>query len=180
MICMAVDKQRLWYANPTGEQVPIYERDPYGEIIYDDIDGESVPRESGRYEDRYTNPVKFYGNINAGDVGRSEYRAYGISLGDFEAKLVMHKGDIPIDEHTIIWYMNPPRFKRADGSKTGYVLAEDGECITDEEGVPINLENDEIYVDPLSADYRVKRVPPCLDEIDYLLSRIDNNGEEED
>ena len=179
MICMAVDKQRLWYANPTGEQMPIYERDEDGNIVYDEIDGELVPRETGRWETRYSNPVKFYGNINAGDVGRSEYRAYGLSVGDFEAKLVMHKGDIPITEHTIIWYMTQPRFKSSSGTGGSLIMLDDGLSVKDEDGNVYVLGGADVYVDPQSADYKVKRVPPCLDEIDYLLSRIDNNGQED-
>lgn len=179
MICMAVDKQRLWYANPTGEQVPIYETDDDGKIIMDEVDGELFPRESGKWESRYTMPVKFYGNINAGDVGRSEYMPYGISVGDFEAKLVMHRGDVPINEHTLIWYQTTPKFKDSTGAEVDVIFTEDGIVIVTEDGEHLSTEDDAIYVDPKSADYKVKRVPPCLDEIDYLLSRNDNNGEED-
>lgn len=153
MINMQVNKQPLYYALQKSEQVPIYETDDEGNVIYDEIDGETVPRESGKSESRYEDPVKFYGNINSGNVGESVARAYGVSTGNYEAVLCMHRGELPINERSLIWYETPPKFIQ-DGS--------------------------EQYVDPKSADYQVKRVPPCLDEIIYLLGRLDNNGENED
>lgn len=147
MLNMAVDKQVLYYAMQNSEQVPIYETDAEGNVIYDEIDGEQVPRETGNWRVTYQAPVKFYGNINSGNVGETVARAYGVSTGDFEAVLCMRKGELPINERSLIWYKNEPSYLQ-DGS-----------------------------VDPKSADYRVKRVPPCLNEIIYLLGKLDNNDE---
>lgn len=61
---------------------------------------------------------------------------------DYDALLYVRKHDLPIKELTIIWYESTPRF-RSDGS-----------------------------VDPASADYKVKRVPPSLDETVYLLEKV--------
>lgn len=61
---------------------------------------------------------------------------------DYDALLYVRKHDLPIKELTLIWYESAPRF-RNDGS-----------------------------VDPASADYKVKRVPPSLDETVYLLEKV--------
>lgn len=180
MINMQVNKQPLYYALQKSEQVPIYETDENGNVIYDEIDGEMVPRESGKWESRYENPVKFYGNINSGNVGESVARAYGVSTGNYEAVLCMHRGELPINERSLIWYETAPRFKK-NGSTVQFILDESGALLDSEDGDKILAEiDDTYYVDPKSADYQVKRVPPCLDEIVYLLGRLDNNGENED
>lgn len=137
------NKQRLFYAL-VDKTVPIYAKDSDGDIIYDEIDGEQVPRETGSYETLYKYPVEFYGNINSGNKGEAVAKAYGVSVGDFEAVLCAVKGELPIDEKTLIWYSKEP-LMRSDG-----------------------------YVDTKTADYAVKRVPPCLKEIVYLLRRLDN------
>ena len=61
------------------------------------------------------------------------------AFGDYDALLYARKGDLPLSENTLIWYRNDPKLK-GDGS-----------------------------VDEKSADYVVKRVPPSLNEIVYLL-----------
>lgn len=61
---------------------------------------------------------------------------------DYDALLYVRKHDLPIKELTLIWYESKPVF-RADGS-----------------------------VDPASADYKVKRVPPSLNETVYLLEKV--------
>lgn len=142
------NKQKLYYAIPAGEQQPVYERDEDGNIIYQTIDGEEVPKETGIWETPYSEPVPFYGNINSGNTGYAIARAYGISTGNFDAVLCMRKGEIPIDVTSLIWYNKEPVFRK-DGT-----------------------------VDPGSANYSVRRVPPCLDEIIYLLRKVDSNVEE--
>ena len=139
------NKQKLYYALVAGDQVPIYERDENGDIVYEIIDSELVAKETGEWETLYTNPVRFYGNINTGNTGYTIARAYGISSGNFDAVLCMRKGEIPIDVTSLIWYEREPRY-RSDGT-----------------------------VDPKSANYSVRRVPPCLDEICYLLRRVDTD-----
>ena len=137
------NKQRLFYALVAGDQVPVYERDDNGDIVYENIDGDIVPKETGEWETPYESPVEFFGNINTGNVGYTIARAYGISSGNFDAVLCMRKGEIPIDVTSLIWYEREPKF-RTDGS-----------------------------VDPKTANYIVRRVPPCLDEICYLLRKVD-------
>lgn len=145
---VAKNKQKLYYALVDGDQQPIYERDADGNIVYEEIDGDRVPKETGSWETPYSTPVKFYGNINTGNVGYTVARAYGISSGNFDAVLCMRKGEIPIDVTSLIWYDKEP------------VIRQDG------------------TVDPKSANYSVRRVPPCLDEICYLLRKVDSNDED--
>lgn len=141
---MAKNRQKLWYALYVDQQETIA-TDEEGNVIYDEIDGEQVARTTGHWEPTYAKPVLFYGNINSGNVGEAIARSYGLSLAASEAVLCMRKGELPINEQTLIWYQNAPTYN------------EDG---------TVNYE---------TADYRVKRVPPCLDEIIYLLGRLDNN-----
>lgn len=61
------------------------------------------------------------------------------AYGDYDALLYMKKGDLPLKENALIWYTSEPKMKK-DGT-----------------------------VDDKSADYVVKRVPPSLNEIVYLL-----------
>ena len=147
---MRKNKQKLYYALVAGDQVPVYETDENGNIVYQTVDGEQVPKETGIWETPYKAPVVFYGNINTGNVGYTVARAYGISSGNFDAVLCMRKGEIPLDVTSLIWYDKEPVY-RADGS-----------------------------VDPGSANYSVRRIPPCLDEICYLLRKVDSNAPDED
>lgn len=144
MLQLQINKQKLYYSMQ-GETVPVYEKDENGEIIYDEIDGEQVPRLTGDWQTQYQKPVMFYGNINSGNVGEARARAYGLSLNGYEAILCMRKGELPINEKTLIWYQTVPTFL------------------------------EDVTVNPQSADYQVKRCPPCLDEIVYLLKRLDSD-----
>ena len=64
------------------------------------------------------------------------------AYGDYDALLYMKKGDLPLKENTLIWYARTPKIM-GDGT-----------------------------VDDKSADYVIKRVPPALNEITYLLKSI--------
>ena len=142
------NKQKLYYALVAGEQQPVYERDSNGDIVYEIIDGELVAKETGEWETPYSDPVEFYGNINSGNVGYTIAKAYGISSGNFDAVLCMRKGEIPLEVTSLIWYDREPVF-RSDRT-----------------------------VDPKSANYSVRRIPPCLDEICYLLRTVDSHDED--
>ena len=145
---MQKNKQKMYYALAYDEQVPVYERDEQGNIIYEAVDNELVPKETGIWETPYHDPVVFYGNINSGNVGYAIARAYGISSGNFDAVLCMRKGELPLEVTSLIWYDREPTFRK-DGS-----------------------------VDPKSANYLVRRIPPCLDEICYLLRKLDSNEDD--
>lgn len=175
MLNMRINKQPLWYALYNGQE-ELLDRDDDGNIIYDEIDGEDIPRASGHWALKYQVPVQFFGNINSGNVGEAIARPYGISLASSEAILCMRKGELPIDEQTLIWYQHPP-----DITYLPLDTPEDDErLIFSEDNVVVKQKSEYAIFNPKTADYRVRRVPPCLNEIIYLLQRQDNNGESED
>ena len=100
MRCLLKNKQKMYYAL----YIESTETTTGKTII---IDGESVEVEYGSTSQEYTAPVEFKGNIafTGGDVYETEY---GIDKSKYSAVLVMNKGEIPIDEHSLIWYDTPP------------------------------------------------------------------------
>lgn len=135
------NKQNLKYALQVGE-VPIYERDEDGNIIYIEVDGQKVPVETGETEVRYSNPIDFRGNI-AMSGGEAEAKSFGVDISEYDAVLLMEKDRIPIDETSLIWHMS--EVKHAD---------------------------EQNIVDRKSADYTIKRVQPSLNFTRYLLKRV--------
>ena len=83
------NKQKMKYSLQIGE-VPIYERDEDGNIIYIEIDGQKVPVETGETEIGYSKPVDFRGNI-AMSGGESEAKSFGVDISDYDAVLLMEK-----------------------------------------------------------------------------------------
>lgn len=136
------NKQDLKYALQIGE-VPIYERDEEGNIIYIEIDGQKVPVETGETEIGYSNPVEFMGNI-AMSGGEAEAKSFGVDISEYDAVLLMEKGRIPIDETSLIWHTSEVKY----------------------------IDKQNTIVDRKSADYTVKRVQPSLNFTRYLLKRI--------
>ena len=100
MRCLLKNKQKMYYAL----YVESTETTTGKTII---IDGEEVNVEYGSTSQEYTTPVEFKGNIafTGGDVYETEY---GIDKSNYSAVLVMNNGEIPIDEHSLIWYDTPP------------------------------------------------------------------------
>lgn len=136
------NKQDLKYALQVGE-VPIYERDEEGNIIYIDVDGQKVPVETGETKIGYSNPVEFMGNI-AMSGGEAEAKSFGVDISEYDAVLLMEKDKIPIDETSLIWHMSEVEY----------------------------IDEQNTMVDRKSADYTVKRVQPSLNFTRYLLKRI--------
>lgn len=118
------NKQKLFYSLYSG-QIEIYERDPDGNIIYDEIDGELQPRILSE-QAGYNTPVPFYENI-AMSGGESEAKEFGVSVSDYEAVLVTTDKSLPIDELSRIWHTSKPKFNSegmVDGDSADYsVLA---------------------------------------------------------
>ena len=133
--------KNLKYALQVGE-VPIYERDEDGNIIYIEVDGQKVPVETGETEVGYSNPIDFRGNI-AMSGGEAEAKSFGVDISEYDAVLLMEKDRIPIDETSLIWHMS--EVKHAD---------------------------EQNIVDRKSADYTIKRVQPSLNFTRYLLKRV--------
>ena len=140
---LASNKQSMKYSLQ-GEKVPIYETDENGNIIYyTDSDGNKIPMETGEYTTGYSQPVSFFGNIamSGGEVDSVEF---GIDVSGYDATLVVDKGEIPIDETSLIWHTSEVEYK--DVEKT--------------------------IVDENTADYKVIAVKPSLNTIKYILGRI--------
>lgn len=136
------NKQNLKYALQVGE-VPIYERDEDGNIIYIEVDGQKVPVETGETEPGYSNPIDFRGNI-AMSGGEAEAKSFGVDISEYDAILLMEKNRIPIDETSLIWHTSKGRY----------------------------IDEQNTIVDRKSADYSIKRVQPSLNFTRYLLKRI--------
>lgn len=147
MRCLKRNKQKLYYALLVGE-VPIYALDENGNKIVDWTDpdtGEVYYVETGSKMLLYSEPVIFKGNIamSGSDVDRVEF---GVSEANYEAILVMNKGEIPITETSLLWFQTEPQTKIVEG-------------VT--------------YADDSTADYKVLRVSPSLNEDRYILDKIE-------
>lgn len=136
------NKQNLKYALQVGE-VPVYERDEDGNIIYIEVDGQKVPVETGETEPGYSNPIDFRGNI-AMSGGEAEAKSFGVDISEYDAILLMEKNRIPIDETSLIWHTSKVRY----------------------------IDEQNTIVDRKSANYSIKRVQPSLNFTRYLLKRI--------
>lgn len=131
------NKQNLKYALQVGE-VPVYERDEDGNIIYIEVDGQKVPVETGETEPGYSNPIDFRGNI-AMSGGEAEAKSFGVDISEYDAILLMEKNRIPIDETSLIWHTSKVRY----------------------------IDEQNTIVDRKSADYSIKRVQPSLNFTRY-------------
>lgn len=105
------NKQNLWYGTYAG-QITEYCRDSDGNIIYDEIDGEQIPRIKGERAG-YNNPVSFYANISAGK-GTSQEEVFGVSL-DYIKTISTSDMDLPISETSLIWFETEPTYN-TDGT----------------------------------------------------------------
>lgn len=128
------------------ESKTIYKLDEDGNKIISYIDTSTDPEtiyyeEEGQLEDRYDMPVEFRGCIvlSGGDARDVEY---GVNVENYEAVLIVDKGEIPIDETSLIWFQSQPEFD------------EDGNAI------------------PSSADYRVIKVNHSLNSDKFILSKV--------
>lgn len=141
MMMLGQNQQKLYYSLRDTE-IPVYERDEYGNIIYyEDSEGNKIPLETGETEIGYGKPVKFFGNI-AMSGGESEAVEYGLDLSQYSAVLVTDKGLIPIDETSRIWHTTEP--------------------VVDENG----------YADEFSSDYMVVKLSPSLNVDKYVLKKV--------
>ena len=105
MRMLRANQRPLWY-QLYKESDTSYVRDENGNIVYQEVDGEQVPMETGRKMDEYDAPVRFYGTIqNAG--GTAEAASYGVSVGSYEAVLLEVANGLPIKEMSLIWMREP-------------------------------------------------------------------------
>ena len=95
------NKQTMYYALFT-ENLTEYARDPEGNIIYTEIDGQQIPVKAGVKPD-YSEAVMFKANIgvNSGETKEAEY---GLNVSDYDAIISAEKGKLPFTEQTLIWH----------------------------------------------------------------------------
>lgn len=103
------------YSMPTGNRIPIYERDEDGNIKCIEIDGEQVPVESGEYEPEYAKPVAFSNGIS-GQLSKSLVKAFGIDDSSTYAQMDCLANQYLFGKGTYIWRKSKVGYK--DASKT--------------------------------------------------------------
>lgn len=123
-----------------SESIPIYEKDSQGNVVVDEIDGEDVPRVIETING-YDTPVDFIGTLSFAG-GESEAEVFGVSTADYDCKLTMPKGAIPVTETSLIFQDSTPQY--------------------DSNGV----------LKKSSADFRVVKIAPYVQSTAYLLKRI--------
>ena len=105
------NQQELYYST-YSDQITEYYRDSDGNIVYDEIDGELIPRIKCERAG-YNNPVPFYSNISAGK-GTSQEEVFGVSL-DYTKTISTTDMDLPISETSLIWFETEPAYN-SDGT----------------------------------------------------------------
>lgn len=109
------NKQKLHYALFKG-QMPIYQKDEDGNIIYIDVDGELIPVETGETKPCYYKPVLFYSNISMSG-GDAEAREFGIDESEYSAIMITGKEELPLKTDSVIWFeTEPDPIERPDGN----------------------------------------------------------------
>lgn len=138
------NKQRIYYSLLLGEE-PIYLLDKDGNKIIDKVkdDGTILYKMNGRTNLIYSIPVEFYGNIAFGS-GEVTEAEFGIDVSKYDAILVVSKNEVPITETSLLWFETEPTYK--DDEKT--------------------------VVDVSKADYKVLQVKPSLNQVKYVLGRL--------
>lgn len=133
----------LYYSNQTSEKSPIYATNPDGTIKTVVVDGVPTQVITGYTDKGYTLPQQFEGNISLSG-GEAVNVEFGVDASAYDAILVLNKDEINISETSFIWAESEPQYK--DVEKT--------------------------IVDPYSADYRVTRVSPSLNQSKFLLAKV--------
>lgn len=140
MMMLNQNKQKMYYANQ-DKIVPIYEE-------YTDEDGNTYQLDTGETKLIYGEPKEFCGNI-AMSGGEAEAVEFGISVADYEAVLLLSKGEkdkdgnvIELKETSLIWFETEPQ-EDADGNTNEF-----------------------------SADYQVIKPSPSLNTVRYVLKKV--------
>lgn len=95
------DKQNMYYSNFV-ESVKEYERDENGDIVYEDVDGDLVPIETGKSLESYGEPIPFKASISS-HLNEMHIKSWGCDQSSIYAELACLKGYLPIKVGTLIW-----------------------------------------------------------------------------
>ena len=138
------NKQKMKYSKK-GQREPVYVLDTDGNKVVDYVskEGEVHYLETGSYTNGWSKPVDFFGNI-AMSSGEAEAREFGLSIADYNAVIIMNRGEIPLSEGDVIWHNSEVKYE-------------------DEEG---------LSVDDKSADFTVLKVSESLNIVKYVLKAI--------
>lgn len=144
MRTLSKNKQKLKYALLQKIE-PEYVLDENGEKIVEFVDeeGNVYYKQTGNMKAYYGDLTEFLGNISLSG-GESREVNYGVDVSAYDAVLVLDKDVLPLTETSLIWHE----------SEVGYKDAEETE------------------IDAESADYKVTRVSPSLNQVKYLLERV--------
>ena len=94
---MVRNKSKFYYASYIGQTEII---DEYGNA-------------TGEYENSYSNPIKYLGNVSAAQ-GEVQSRQFGESES-YDKVIVLDDRNAPIDEHSILWVDTLPHLNE-DGT----------------------------------------------------------------
>ena len=83
-----------------SDKLVIYAKDSQGNIIYDDVDGEKIPRIESETAG-FNLPVSFKAEFS--ETGEAQIVEYGVSSGQYEAVVCTTDKSLPIDEKSLIW-----------------------------------------------------------------------------
>lgn len=128
------------YALYKGLSEPQKVLDRDGKPMFD-ADGNYLYDSTSSKKMLYDEPVEFLGNV-AFSSGEADAQAYGVSISDYDSKLIMLADEIPIDETSLVFKESTPEY--------------------DSEGDLIRE----------SADFTVIKVQKDLNMSVYLLKRI--------
>lgn len=142
MMMLNSNKQKMYYSLQT-EEIPIYETDDEGNIIYIEVDGEKVPVETGETELGYSKPIEMLANI-AFETNETTTQEFGVNIADYDSIIVYGKNEYPLTETSLIWFESIPKYK------------DDAETIVNGD----------------SADYRVVSVRNTLNEGKAILKHL--------
>lgn len=142
MRMLARNMQKLKYALQDGTWL-VHEFDADGLPIIEYVDDEGNTYPEPHEEIKWTDPTNFLANI-AQSGGEAEAMAYGLSVSDFDASIIVAKGTVDLPIGSLVWHNSEVLYR--DAGKT--VL------------------NDK------SADYRVLRALESLNTIRYLLKAV--------
>lgn len=101
------NRQTLYYANYSGD-IPVYARDEDGNIITQEIDGETV-QVIDSMKQGYETATEFKANISF-NSGETKMAEYGLNVGEYNAIISANKGELPFDEQTLIWHTSAPQY----------------------------------------------------------------------
>lgn len=131
------NKRQMKYAL-YSDKIPTFAVDDEGNVL---VDSDGSPIKTG-YKPGYGEPTDFEASISFAG-GDAEAVSFGVSVGDYDSKLLTLKDEFPITETSLIFTDSEPDYDSSGNLKEK------------------------------SADFRVYRVAPSLNYTVYLLKRIE-------